>query len=472
MEKYQVAVIGGGPGGYVAAVRCAQLGFKTVCVDKRKALGGTCLNVGCIPSKSLLHVSELYNNFQKKGTELGFSKLDISFDFSAIMEQKKKVIEGLVNSVETLIQKNQITHLEGSATFLSPNSLIIKKPETSEIEIEADYIILATGSEPIPLPFALFDEEKIVSSTGALSLSTLPSKFIVIGGGVIGVEIASIYQRLGSEVTVIEMLSQICPGVDLQSSKTLLQILTKQGISFQLNSKVTSILTQANNVVTVEYSKEDKTISQEANVVLICVGRRPHTESLNLSAGGVTLDDKGRVIVDTCFRTSQKNIFAIGDLIEGPGLAHRASEEGIAVANFLAGKTSQINYLTIPNVIYTYPEVASVGFTDEEAKEKGLEILQGISYFRGNPRGRCTHSTEGYVKIICEKHSERIVGMHIIGPQASELITIGAVAIEGRMSVRQLAELPFPHPTFSECIKEAALQALSLASSPSTQTAN
>lgn len=459
MEKYQVAVLGAGPGGYIAAVRCAQLGLRTVCIDKRSTLGGTCLNVGCIPSKSLLHASEIIYFLNKSGTELGLGENKYIHDFPSIMQQKKNVVDSLCSSVETLLKNHKVDRIEGSASFKSAHEIDVKCPDGSRREIEAEYVILATGSEPIPLPFALFDEEKIVSSTGALSLAEVPKKLIVVGGGIIGVEIASIYQRLGTEVNILEMLDHICPGVDSQTAKTLLQLLTNQGMTFHLKAKATSIVSNGDNQLTVEFLKEDQISSLAADVVLICVGRRPNTDGLNLDAAGVNLDEKGRVAVDECFRTSQKTIFAIGDLIPGPGLAHKASEEGISVANFIAGKPSYVNYLAIPNVIYTFPEVASVGFTEKEALSKGLKVLKGISYFRGNPRARCNHTTDGFVKILADSATNKILGLHIIGPQASELIAIGAIALEGRMTLTQLAELPFAHPTLSESIKEAALSA-------------
>ncbi len=443
-SQYHVAVIGGGPGGYVAAIRCAQLGFKTVCIDKRATLGGSCLNVGCIPSKRLLHVSEHFT---------------IPLDFTKVMAEKDKVVFDLVTLVANLFKKHGIDRVEGSASFSSPTDITVTKSDGSTAQIHADKIIIATGSEPIPLPFAPFDEKAIVSSTGALELTQIPKNFLVVGGGIIGVEIASVYQRLGSKVTIVEMLDHICPGVDPLLAKTLFQSLKKQGLEFHLEAKVKAIQKNSSQL-TIEVEKENKTLKFEADAVLVCVGRRPYTKGLNLEKIGVTLDQKGLIQVDDAFQTTQKNIYAIGDVIAGPGLAHRASEEGVVLANHLAGKPGKINYLAIPSVIYTSPEVASVGLTDQFAKSNGIETISAQIPFLGNARARCVNATEGYVKIVGDKKSGRLIGMHIIGANASELIAVGALAIEAGLTIAQLANTPFAHPTLSEAIKEAAAHAL------------
>lgn len=446
-KKFQVAIIGSGPGGYVAAVRCAQLGLKTVCIEKRKTLGGTCLNIGCIPSKSLLHSSELFHALKALDEEL-------APDFTDMMEKKSGSVSMLVNAVAQLLKKYGIERIEGEASFKDSHTLVVNNEE-----VFADNIIIATGSEPIPLPFAPFDEKKIVSSTGALELEKVPNHLVVIGGGIIGVEIASVYQRLGSKVTIIEMLDQICPGVDLGASKALLQALTKQGMVFHLQSKVTAIQKQ-DGLLSLQFQKGNEAFNIDADVVLVCVGRRPYTANLGLDKAGVALDPKGRIQVDGSLRTSQKHIYAIGDVIEGPGLAHKASEEGVAVANIIGGKHAHVNYLAIPGVVYTYPEVASVGMTDQQAKDAGLEVIVGQVPMRGNPRARCTGDLDGFVRVIGEKSTGRLIGLHIVSAHASELIAVGMVALIGKMKVSDLADAPFAHPTFSEAIKEASQLAL------------
>ncbi|MFA6915770.1 MAG: dihydrolipoyl dehydrogenase [Parachlamydiales bacterium] len=452
VKDYQVVIIGGGPGGYVAAVRCAQLGLKTACIEKNKTLGGTCLNVGCIPSKALLYASEVFSLVKEQNP-------NATPNFDRIMENKSGSVHMLVSSVSNLLKHHHIDQVEGTAAFIDPNTIAVTQPDGSKKNITSDYFIIATGSEPIPLPFAPFDEKTIVSSTGALSLPKIPSSLIVIGGGIIGVEIASVYQRLGSKVDIIEMLDHICPGVEPTAARTLLQILKKQGINFHLSSKVIDVKDNG-NTKDVTFEEENQKQTLPSDVVLVCVGRRPYTQSLQLENAGIKTDAKGRIPVNDSLRTSQSNILAIGDVIEGPGLAHRASEEGIAVAESIAGKQKIISYLSIPNVIYTYPEVASVGLTDQEAKAKGLDIITGQVSMRGNPRARCTGELEGFVKVVGEKNSGRLIGLHIVSAHASELIAIGAIAIAAKLTVEQIAETPFAHPTYSEAIKEASLLAL------------
>lgn len=451
-RDYQVVVIGGGPGGYVAAVRCAELGLKTACVEKRKTMGGTCLNVGCIPSKALLYGSEVYTLVKEQNTSA-------QPDFIKLMENKEGAVHTLVTSVSTLLKKHHIDQIEGMAAFEDPNTLSITLPDGSKKTITSDNFIIATGSEPVALPFAPFDEETIVSSTGALALKKIPESLVVIGGGIIGVEIASVYSRLGSKVTVVEMLDHICPGVEPYAARTLLQILKKQGLEFFLGAKVTGTK-KANGKQDVTFEYEGKPQTVAGDVVLVCVGRKPYTQGLQLDRAGVELDTKGRIIVDGALKTKQSHIFAIGDVIDGPGLAHRASEEGIAVAESIVGQRKVVNMLTIPSVIYTYPEVASVGMTDQDAKAKGLEVISGQVSMRGNPRARCTGELEGFVKVVGDKKTGRLIGLHIVSAHASELIAIGAIAIAAKLTVDQVAETPFAHPTYSEAVKEAALLAL------------
>lgn len=457
-DSYDIAIIGAGPGGYVAAIRAAQLGFKTICIDKRSALGGTCLNVGCIPSKALLQSTELLSHLKREGEEHGIEYQLIGLNFSQMMERKKKIVQGLVDGIAGLFKRHKVTFLQGHAEFIDAHHLKVAQKENLQ-DIEAKYILIATGSEPIALPDLPFDERHIVSSTGALSLTHMPQRLIVVGGGVIGVELASVYQRLGSQVTIIEMLDHICPAMDAALSKQLLQTLKKQGMEFMLSSRVVTAVIQPDEVIlTVDH--EGVLRNKSADVVLVAVGRRPYTEGLQLERVGVRKNAGGFIEVDQAFRTAQPHIFAIGDAIDGAMLAHRASAEAVVVINALKGEALPVHYLAIPNVIYTYPEVASVGLTEQEALQAGLNLEKGISYFRGNPRARCSGETEGFVKVIGDKYSGQLVGMHIIGPHASELITEGMLAIQKKATLQDLADAPQAHPTLSEAIKEAALEAL------------
>lgn len=456
--NYDVVVIGSGPGGYVAAIRAAQLGFKTACVEKSPTLGGTCLNVGCIPSKALLQSTELYELLQRDGGQHGLEVEGLKPNFGRMMERKEGVVKGLTDGVAHLFKKNKIDRIEGHAAFIDRETIEITNSKGKE-RVKSRYFILATGSEPIPLPFLPFDEERIVSSTGALSLKSIPKKMIVVGAGVIGVELASVYRRLGTEVAIIEMLDHICPGIDQGIGRAFLQILKHQGLEFFLSAKVTQGALHGDGVsLTFTYQNEE--VKREADVVLVGVGRRPYTEGLGLEAAGVARTQRGMVSVDGQFRTSQPHIFAIGDIIDGPMLAHKASEEGVAAAETIAGLHPHVNYIAIPNVIYTHPEVASVGLTEEEAKNFDLSLDIGLFYFRGNPRARCSLDTEGMVKVIGDKATGRLLGIHIVGPHASELIGEGVIALEKKATLSELAQASHAHPTFSEAIKDAALAAL------------
>lgn len=453
-ESFQLLVIGAGPGGYVAAIRAAQLGLKVACVDKMATLGGTCLNVGCIPSKSLLQCSESYERAAHSLKDQGVVVSDVTYDFAAIMKRKETIVQTLVGGIASHFKKHGIARLEGQATFVNNHEV-----EISGKRYHAENILIATGSVPIALPFLPFDEKTIVSSTGALSLPAVPKKMIVIGGGTIGVELASVYQRLGTSVTIIEMLEMITPTMDAALSKQLLQSLKKQGIEFLLGAKVTAAkVLKKGTSLTVEH--EQKTLSIDADVVLVAIGRKPFTEGLNLQAAGVTATPKGLIQVDDVFRASQPHIYAIGDVIDGPMLAHKASHEGIAVAEFLAGMKPSVNYMSIPNVIYTDPEVASVGLTEAEAVATGRPILIGASHFRGNARARCSGDLTGFVKVIGDKATGRLLGVHIIGAHASELIAEGMIALDKRATLSDLAHACHAHPTLSETIMEACQQAL------------
>lgn len=460
-REFDVVVIGAGPGGYVAAIRAGQLGMKVACVEKMGVLGGTCLNVGCIPSKTLLQATEYYELMGKEGKELGIEASGLGVNFGKMMEHKLKVVKSLTDGVAGLFKKNKVERVEGVAKFVDPNTIEVMT-EGKARRIEADHFILATGSEPVDLPFLKFDEEKVVSSTGALKLEQVPKRLVVIGGGVIGVELASVYKRLGSEVHVIEMLSEICIAMDPTIRKFLLRVLKQQGMEFHLSATVKGAKKEEGGV-TVDFEEGGELKSLQGDVVLVSVGRRPYTDGLGLEAIGIEKSKKGFITIDQFFRTNHKHIYAIGDVIEGPMLAHKASDEGIAVVESITGKEAHVNYLAIPNVIYTHPEAAAVGMTETEAKEAGLDLLIGTAYFKGNARARCMAYTEGLVKIIGDKKSGRLLGLHILGPHASEMIGEGMIAIEKKATVEDIAKASHAHPTLSESIKEAAMDALGYA---------
>ena len=454
-EKFDVTVIGGGPGGYVCAIRLSQLGLKTACIESRGTLGGTCLNIGCIPSKSLLNLSENFHkakNFEKLGIETGEIKLNLE----KMMKNKDKAVTVLTKGVEFLFKKNKVTYFKGTGFFKNQNqiSIINDKEETA---IETKNTIISTGSEPVSLRGIEFDEEKILSSTGALSISKLPKKMVVVGGGYIGLEMGSVWSRLGTEVQVIEFLDHITPGMDKEISTEFMKILQKQGIKFELKTKVEKITKSKNGVIIETFSKEGKKNKFEADVVLISVGRRPYTKKLNLEKIGVELDKRGSIKVNKNFQTNIKNIYAIGDVIEGPMLAHKAEEEGIAVAELISGQSGHVNYDTIPGVVYTSPEVASVGKTEEQLKEKGINYKIGKFPFLANSRAKTIGESEGFVKILAESTTDKILGVHIIGHHAGEMIAEMSVAMEFGASSEDIARTCHAHPTFSEAIKEAAL---------------
>jgi dihydrolipoamide dehydrogenase len=459
-QNYDIAVIGSGPGGYAAALRASQLGFKTVCIEKNKTVGGTCLNVGCIPSKALLQSSEYYELIKNEVAEHGIEYKDLNFNFQKIMQRKDATIKGLVNGIASLFKRQKVEQMRGMAKFISAFELEVVN-ETETIQVQARFFIIATGSEPIALPFLPFDEKKVLSSTGALALPLVPKSMMLIGAGVIGVEIASIYRRLGTKVSIIEMLDRICAPMDLTMSKTFLQILKKQGLEFYLNAKVMKAQKNGEEVSLV-INHENHEVEMKAEVALVAIGRKPFTENLRLNEIGIKMTSKGFISVDLNFRTTHPHIFAIGDVIEGPMLAHKASDEGVAAVEFVAGLKSNVNYLTIPNVIYTHPEAAWVGMTEQDALEASLDVKIGTSYFKGNPRARCTGYTEGLVKIVAEARTGRLIGMHIIGPHASEMIGEGVMAILKAMTLEEFSHASHAHPTLSETIKEAACDALEM----------
>jgi dihydrolipoamide dehydrogenase len=452
--SFDLLVIGSGPGGYVAAIRAAQLGLKVACVDKRPELGGTCLNVGCIPSKALLHSSEQYWKLLHEGKELGIEAPGAKCNFSQMMQRKTKIIKGFNEGIAGLFKKNGIATYTGIATLISPTTVRIGNEQVS-----AGKILLATGSEPIPLPFLPFDEKRVLSSTGALILPEVPKRLLVVGAGVIGVELGSVYSRLGAEVAFIEFLDRVCPTLDESLSKALEQALLEQGMGFHLSSRVVSGKASGNGV-SLEVAQGDKTGEMRGDAVLVCIGRRPYTQGLGLENVGIIPNAKGFIPINGQFRTQVANIYAIGDIVDGPMLAHKASEEGVACAEILAGQSPTVDYMAIPNVVYTSPEVAGVGLTETEAKSMGLNIKTGQFPFKANSRARCTHEESGFVKIIAEQESDKLIGIHIIGAHASELIAEAALAIGKRATALDLAHLPHAHPTLAEAIKEAALSLL------------
>tara|TARA_Y100000746_G_scaffold69133_1_gene57633 strand:- start:2936 stop:4336 length:1401 start_codon:yes stop_codon:yes gene_type:complete len=455
-EKFNVVVIGGGPGGYVCAIRLAQLGFKTACVESRGSLGGTCLNVGCIPSKNLLNLSENFHkakNFSNLGIETGQLKLNIE----KMMKNKDKAVTVLTKGVEFLFKKNKVTYFKGTGSFKSPNQISIIDDKKKETILEAQKIIISTGSEPVSLPNVKFDEKIVLSSTGALSLNSVPKKMIVVGGGYIGLEMGSVWSRLGSEVHVIEFLDHITPGMDKEVSKEFMKILTKQGISFHMQTKVESIKNNKTSAKVFLMDKDGKKKELECDVVLISVGRKPNTKNLKLDSVGVLLDEKKRIKVNKNFETNIKNIYAIGDVIAGPMLAHKAEEEGIAVAELISGQSGHVNYDVIPGVIYTSPEVATVGKTEEQLKSLGIKYKVGKFPFIANSRAKAINEPEGFVKILADEKTDKILGVHMIGPHVGEIIGEVAVAMEFGASSEDVARTCHAHPTFSEAVKEAAL---------------
>ena len=455
-EKFDAIVIGGGPGGYVCAIRLAQLGKKTACVEYRGALGGTCLNIGCIPSKNLLNLSENFQkakNFSKVGIEIS----DIKLNLDKMMKNKDKAVTVLTKGVEFLFKKNKVSYFKGFGSFVSDKKIKIKGSDGKESEIEGENIIIATGSEPSKMPNINFDEERIVSSTGALSLKKVPKKMIVIGGGYIGLEMGSVWSRLGSDVHVIEFLDHITPGMDKEISNEFMKILKKQNIKFHMSTKVEKITKKGENVeIETSNSKGEKS-SHDCDVALISIGRKAFTDNLNLEKIKLKTDEKGRVKVDKNFKTDKKNIFAIGDVIQGPMLAHKAEEEGIAVAEIIAGQSGHVNYDLIPGVIYTSPEVATIGKTEEQLKKQNISYKIGKFPFMANSRAKAIDEPEGFVKILADNSTDKVLGVHIIGPHAGEMIAEMAVAMEFGASSEDIARTCHAHPTFSEAIKEAAL---------------
>ena len=456
MEEFDVVVIGGGPGGYVCAIRLAQLGHKTACIESRGSLGGTCLNIGCIPSKSLLHASEMYNKAKNEFQNIGISTGPLSLDLQKMMEHKTKSVKGLTQGIEYLFKKNKVTYLKGHGSFKNENTIVIKNSNGDNQEVKAKKIVIATGSSVLSLPNIEIDEKIVVSSTGALSLKKVPKKLIVIGGGYIGLEMGSVWLRLGSEVEVIEYLDHITPGMDKEISENFLKILKKQGMKFHLSSKVLDVKQNTNGATIIVESKGQK-LEMNADIVLMSVGRKPNTEGLNLESAGVKKDSTGKIITNKGFKSNIENIYAIGDVIEGPMLAHKAEDEGMAVAELISGKFGHVNYDTIPGVVYTSPEVAVVGKTEEQLKDASIEYVVGKFPFMANSRAKINNDSDGFVKILADKTTDKVLGVHMIGPDVGTMIAEVVLAMEFGASSEDIARTCHAHPTLTEAVREAAL---------------
>jgi len=457
MAQYDLIVIGTGPGGYVCAIRAAQLGMKVAVVEKRATHGGTCLNVGCIPSKALLHASEAYAEAAHDFAAMGI-KVKPELDLAAMLAFKDEGVKGNVDGVEFLLKKNKIDAYHGAGRILAPHQVEVVGDKGKKQTLETKAVVIATGSEVAPVPGIDVDEKRILSSTGALSLPKVPKRMVVIGGGYIGLELGSVWSRLGARVTVVEMLHAITPGLDGEIAKQLQRILQKQGLTFKLGAKVTRVDAKGKSVkLTVEPVDGGKAEEIECDVVLVAVGRVPNTEGLGLAEAGVKMDNRGRIAVNERFQTNVPGIYAIGDVIAGPMLAHKAEEEGIAVAEDLAGQAGHVNYDVIPSVIYTAPEVASVGKTEEQLKEAGVHYKVGKFPFTANGRAKVNRTTEGFVKVLADETTDRVLGVHIIGADAGTMIAEAAVLMEFGGSAEDLARTCHAHPTLNEAVKEAAL---------------
>jgi dihydrolipoamide dehydrogenase len=457
-QSFDVVIIGGGPGGYVCAIKAAQLGLKTACVENRGALGGTCLNVGCIPSKALLSSSEEFDKVSHHLAAHGITAEKIGLDLSKMLGRKDKVVSDLTKGVEFLFKKYKVTYLKGTGRLLGGGRVeVLAAPGQAE-QVSAKHIVIATGSEPTPLPGIAIDEKKIVSSTGALALEKVPNHLVVIGGGVIGLELGSVWRRLGAKVTVVEFLDRIVPTMDLEIGQQFQKILARQGLAFKLSTKVTAVKPNGDALdVTIEPAKGGAAETMQADVVLVAIGRRPYVSGVGLEMAGVERDEKGRVKTDPHFRTNIPGIYAIGDVIAGPMLAHKAEEEGVALAEMLAGQHGHVNYETCPNIVYTAPELAAVGKTEEELKAAGIEYKIGKFPFIANGRAKAAGETDGLVKLLADARTDRLLGAHILGPNAGTMIHECVMAMEFQGSAEDVARAFHGHPTHSEAIKEAAL---------------
>ncbi|MEP2278405.1 dihydrolipoyl dehydrogenase [Maribacter sp.] len=460
MDQYDVAIIGSGPGGYVAAIRCAQLGMKTAIIEKYSTLGGTCLNVGCIPSKAMLdsshHYEDAIKHFDDHGIEIPG---EIKVNLEKMIARKQGVVDQTTKGIEFLMDKNKITVYEGLGSFKDATHVSIKKNDGKTEEIEAKNIIIATGSKPSTLPFIKLDKERIITSTEALELKEVPKHMIVIGGGVIGLELGQVYKRLGADVTVVEFMDRIIPGMDAALSKELTKVLKKQKVKFALSHKVKSVERKGDQVIVKADNKKGEEVVFEGDYCLVAVGRKPYTDGLNVDAAGVKLDERGKVIVDGHLKTNVDNIYAIGDVIKGAMLAHKAEEEGTLVAEILAGQKPHIDYNLIPGVVYTWPEVAAVGKTEAELKDAGVAYKVGQFPMRALGRARASMDTDGFVKILADKNTDEVLGVHMVGARCADLIAEAVTAMEFRASAEDISRMSHAHPTYAEAVKEAALAA-------------
>lgn len=459
MSQFDVTVIGSGPGGYVAAIRCAQLGFKTAIIEKYSVLGGTCLNVGCIPSKALLDSSEHFYNAKHDFANHGIIINDPVADLSRMIARKREVVDQTTKGIQFLMDKNKITVFEGVGSFESATQIKVTKNDGSAETIDSKYTIIATGSKPSNLPFITLDKERIITSTEALELKEIPKHLIVIGGGVIGLELGSVYKRLGSEVTVVEFMDKIIPTMDASLSKELNKVLRKQGMKFNLSTGVQSVERNGDTVKVTAKDKKGEEVVFEGDYVLVSVGRKAYTEGLGLDKAGVDLTERGMVKTNEHLQTNVLNIYAIGDVVAGAMLAHKASEEGTLVAELIAGQKPHINYNLIPGVVYTWPEVAAVGKTEEQLKAEGVAIKIGNFPMRALGRSRASGDVDGFIKIIADEKTDEILGVHMIGARAADLIAEAVVAMEYRASAEDISRMSHAHPTYAEAMKEAALDA-------------
>ncbi|QWX85055.1 dihydrolipoyl dehydrogenase [Cellulophaga sp. HaHaR_3_176] len=460
MSLYDVVVIGSGPGGYVAAIRCAQLGMKTAIIEKYSTLGGTCLNVGCIPSKALLdsshHYEDAVKHFEEHGIEIPG---EIKVNLEKMISRKANVVDMTTKGINFLMDKNKIDVFEGVGSFKDATHIDIKKNDGKTETIEAKNTIIATGSKPSTLPFIKLDKERVITSTEALKLKEIPKHMIVIGGGVIGLELGQVYKRLGAEVTVVEFMDRIIPGMDGALSKELMKVMKKQKIKFQLSHKVKSVERNGDEVIVKADNKKGEEVTFTGDYCLVAVGRHAYTDGLNLEAAGVKMEERGRIAVNDHLQTNVSNIYAIGDVIKGAMLAHKAEEEGTLVAEILDGQKPHIDYNLIPGVVYTWPEVAAVGKTEEQLKEAGIEYKSGSFPMRALGRSRASGDTDGFVKILADKNTDEVLGVHMIGARVADLIAEGVTAMEFRASAEDISRMSHAHPTYAEAIKEAALAA-------------
>ncbi|MFZ5833798.1 MAG: dihydrolipoyl dehydrogenase [Pseudomonadota bacterium] len=455
-DNFDLVVIGGGPGGYICAIRAAQLGMRVACVEKRGSLGGTCLNVGCIPSKALLHASELFAHAADMAA-FGVKTGKISLDLPAMMGHKDKTVSELTKGIEFLFKKNKVTYIAGTGKLAGQGQVEVRLNEGGAQVLASPHIVIATGSAPASLPGIIIDEDRIVSSTGALALKAVPKHLLVVGGGVIGLELGSVWARLGAQVTVVEFLDHIIPGADRDVGKNFQRMLKKQGMEFKLSTKVTAIEKSAKGLkISMQAAAGGTEETLEADIALIAIGRKPYTDDLGLESVGVAMD-RGMIVTDPHYRTSAEGIYAIGDVIAGPMLAHKAEDEGVALAELLAGKAGHVNYAVIPSVIYTAPEVAWVGKTEEQLKADGIAYKAGKFPFAANARAKVAGDTEGFVKVLADATTDRVLGVHVIGPDAGNMIGEAALAMEFGASSEDIARTCHAHPTLSESLKEAAL---------------